>query len=254
MASDPDFMASLARGLAVLRAFSQQGQSQSISQLSVRTDIPRAAVRRCLHTLQQLGYVEHDPQHRTFSLRPKVLSLGYAYLSSVPLVTLAQPVLDRLSESLHESASMAVLEGDEVVYVARSRTTRRIMSVDLNIGSRLPAYCTSLGRVLLASLPPAELARHLEATKPTRHTSRTLTAKGELRAAIDKVRENGYSIVDEELEIGLRSIAVPLLDARGHVAAAINASTQASRLPLAEFHKTFLPALRAAASELQVHE
>ena len=254
MASDPDFMASLARGLTVLRAFSQQRPSQSISQLSVKTEIPRAAVRRCLHTLERLGYVGHDAERRTFTLRPKVLSLGYAYLSSVPLVTLAQPVLDRLSESLHESASMAVLEAGEIVYVARSRTTRRIMSVDLNVGSRLPAYCTSLGRVLLASLPPQEFARHLAETQPIRYTPRTLMAKEQLRAAIDKVRDDGYSIVDEELEIGLRSIAVPVRDARGNVAAAINASTQASRLPLAEFQKTFLPALRAAASELQIHE
>jgi IclR family pca regulon transcriptional regulator len=254
MASDPDFMASLARGLTVLRAFSQQRPSQSISQLSVRTEIPRASVRRCLHTLESLGYVVHDPERRTFALKPKVLSLGYAYLSSVPLVTLAQPVLDRLSESLHESASMAVLEAGEIVYVARSRTTRRIMSVDLNVGSRLPSYCTSLGRVLLASLPPADLARHLEEIQPIRHTPRTLVSKEQLRAAVDKVREDGYSIVDEELEIGLRSIAVPIRDPRGRVAAALNASTQASRLPLAEFQKTFLPALRASASELQIHE
>ncbi len=122
MASDPDFMASLARGLTVLRAFSQQRPNQSISQLSVRTEIPRAAVRRCLHTLERLGYVGRDVESRTFMLRPKVLSLGYSYLSSVPLVTLAQPALDKLSEALHESASMAVLEAGEIVYVARSRS------------------------------------------------------------------------------------------------------------------------------------
>jgi len=254
MASDPDFMASLARGLTVLRAFSQQRPSQSISQLSLRTEIPRAAVRRCLHTLERLGYVGRDVEGRTFTLRPKVLSLGYAYLSSVPLVTLAQPALDKLSEALHESASMAVLEADEIVYVARSRTLRRLMSVDLTVGSRLPAYCTSLGRVLLAGLAPDALARYLAAIQPLRHTPRTVTSREQLRGLIEKVREDGYSIVDEELEIGLRSIAVPVRDARGRVSAAINASTQASRLPLNEFQRTFLPALRAAASELHIHD
>ena len=142
----------------------------------------------------------------------------------------------------------------EIVYVARSRTTRRIMSVDLNVGSRLPSYCTSLGRVLLSGLSHQELVHHLSEMQPIRYTPRTLTSKEQLRAAIEKVRDDGFSIVDEELEIGLRSIAVPIRDARGHITAAINASTQASRLPLGEFQKTFLPALRASASELQIHE
>jgi IclR family pca regulon transcriptional regulator len=128
------------------------------------------------------------------------------------------------------------------------------MSVDLTVGSRLPAYCTSLGRVLLADLPPEELARYITAIQPVRHTPRTVTSREQLRRLVEKVREDGYSIVDEELEIGLRSIAVPVRDARGRVSAAINASTQASRLPLDEFHRTFLPALRAAASELHIHE
>jgi IclR family pca regulon transcriptional regulator len=247
-------MASLARGLAVLRAFSQQRPNQSISQIAVRTEIPRAAVRRCLHTLMRLGYVGHDSERRTFTLRPKVLSLGYAYLSSIPLVTLAQPVLDALSEKLHESSSMAVLEADEIVYVARSKTTRRLMSVDLNVGSRLPAYCTSLGRVLLAGLPPEELKQYLARVQLVRYTPRTVTSREHLRTIIDGVREEGYSVVDEELEIGLRSIAVPILDVRGRVSAAINASTQASRVPMHEFQHTFLPALRKAASELHIHE
>src|SRR5258706_12031405 len=167
MAADPDFMTSLARGLAVINAFSQQRPQQSISQLSIKTEIPRAAVRRCLITLARLGYVGHDPERRTFMLRPKVLSLGYAYLSSIPLVNMAQPVLDRLSQRLHESSSLAVLEeGGDIAYVARSKASRRIMSVDLGIGSRLPAYCTSLGRVLLAGLPPEELKPYLAGLRP----------------------------------------------------------------------------------------
>ena len=250
MATDPDFNTSLARGLAVIGAFSQQRPSQSISQLSVKTEIPRAAVRRCLLTLERLGYVGHDPERRTFMLRPKVLRLGYAYLSSIPLITMAQPVLDALSRRLHESSSLAVLEDHEIAYVARSKASRRIMSVDLGIGSRLPAYCTSLGRVLLAGLPPEELRAHLAALRPVRHTQYTVTTKEKLRAAIDATRNDGFSIVDQELEIGLRSIAVPITDTRGAVIAAMNASTHASLLPLAEFKSTFLPELRRAAAEL----
>ncbi|HEX7558853.1 MAG TPA: IclR family transcriptional regulator C-terminal domain-containing protein [Usitatibacter sp.] len=250
MAADPDFMTSLARGLAVIQAFSQQRPQQSISQLSLKTSIPRAAVRRCLITLARLGYVGHDPERRTFMLRPKVLSLGYAYLSSIPLVAMAQPVLDRLSHRLHESSSVAVLEGGEIAYIARSKASRRIMSVDLGIGSHLPAYCTSLGRVLLAGLPAHDLATYLAALKPARHTPHTVVSKEALRAAIDAARRDGFSVVDQELELGLRSIAVPITDIRGEVIAALNASTHASLLPLEQFQSTFLPALRHAAAEL----
>jgi IclR family transcriptional regulator, pca regulon regulatory protein len=250
MAPDPDFNTSLARGLAVISAFSQQRPHQSISQLSLKTSIPRAAVRRCLLTLASLGYVGHDAERRTFMLRPKVLSLGYAYLSSIPLVTMAQPVLDSLSERLHESSSLAVLEGDEIAYVARSRSTRRIMSVDLGIGSHLPAYCTSLGRVLLAGLSVESLRIYFAGMQPARHTPHTIVGKEKLRHAIEATRRDGFSIVDEELEPGLRSIAVPITDTRGEVIAAMNASTHASLLPLAQFQSTFLPVLRQAAAEL----
>ncbi len=250
MSADPDFMTSLARGLAVIHAFSQQRPHQSISQLSIKTAIPRAAVRRCLLTLARLGYVGHDPERRTFMLRPKVLSLGYAYLSSIPLVTMAQPVLDRLSQRVHESSSLAVLQEGEIAYVARSKASRRIMSVDLGIGSLLPAYCTSLGRVLLAGLPGGELDAYLAELKPARYTPHTIVGKGELRAAIEVVRRSGFSVVDQELEVGLRSIAVPITGIRGEVIAALNASTHASLLPLAEFQSTFLPALKHAATEL----
>lgn len=251
MVTDPDFNTSLARGLAVINAFSQQHPSQSISQLSMKTEIPRAAVRRCLLTLARLGYVGHDPERRTFMLRPKVLRLGYAYLSSIPLVTLVQPVLDALSRRLHESSSLAVLEeGGDIAYVARSKASRRIMSVDLGIGSRLPAYCTSLGRVLLAGLPPEELKAYLAGLRPIRHTQYTVATKEKLRTAIDATRHDGFSIVDQELEVGLRSIAVPITDTRGRVIAAMNTSTHASLLPLAQFQSTFLPELRRAAAEL----
>jgi IclR family pca regulon transcriptional regulator len=149
--TDPSFMTSLARGLAVVRAFSDSRKPQTIAHISQKTGIPRAAVRRCLHTLQQLGYV--DAELNNFSLRPKVLTLGYSYLSSTPLTVSAQPYLNNISRALNESSSLAVLDDDEVLYVARSATSR-VMSVALNTGSRLPAYCTSLGRVMLAHLPP----------------------------------------------------------------------------------------------------
>src|SRR5579862_2563734 len=221
-AGDPNFMASLARGLAVIRGFSQQRRQLTIAQLSQRTGIPRAAVRRCLYTLMQLGYVGSE-DGRTYSLRPRILSLGHAYLSSTPLATAVQPLLDHISGALHESSSLAVLEADEILYIARSSTTARVMSVDLALGSRLPAYCTSMGRVLLAGLPSSEVDAYLSRVKLTRLTSHTVSTAKEFRQVLDGVRREGYAIVDQELEIGLRSIAVPVRDTAGQVVAAINA-------------------------------
>lgn len=244
---DPNFMTSLARGLAVIRAFSQQRKKLSIAQVSHYTGIPRAAVRRCLHTLGRLGYVTAD--ERDFSLSPKILTLGHAYLSSAPLSASAQPFLDRVANAVHESCSLAILEDDEILYVARS-ATNRIMSVDLSIGSRLPAYCTSMGRVLLASLPSAELAAYLGRVKLLALTQHTLTARDKLMKALESVHRDGYSIVDQELEIGLRSIAVPVTDASGRTVAAINIGAQASRAAARLMEQQFLPQLQAAAREL----
>ncbi|MEO8345705.1 MAG: IclR family transcriptional regulator C-terminal domain-containing protein [Betaproteobacteria bacterium] len=246
---DPNFMASLARGIAVIRAFTQQKRRLTISQLSQRTGIPRAAVRRCLYTLAQLGYVNVN-EGKDFSLSPRILSLGHAYLSSTPLSSAAQPLLDMVSDILHESSSIALLEGDEILYVARSSTNRRIMSVDLGIGTRLPAYCTSMGRVLLAYLATAEQDAYLDRVKLVRHTPRTITTSDKLRRELEAVRRAGFAIVDQELEIGLRSIAVPVRDQAGAVVAAMNIGTHASRVTLAEMEKSFLPQLAAAANEL----
>ena len=242
-------MTSLARGLAVIRGFSQQRRKMSIAQLSLRTGIPRAAVRRCLYTLNKLGYVASE-DGRAFALRPQILSLGHAYLSSVPLVMAAQPVLDQVSESIHESCSLAILDGDEILYVARSSASTRIMSIDLGVGSRLPAHCTSMGRVLLAGMAEPEFAAFLRRAKLTPFTPRTLVTKDALSEAVARVRRHRYALVDQELEIGLRSIAVPVRDFRERVAAAINVSVQASRVTSAEMEKRFLPALRTAADEL----
>jgi IclR family pca regulon transcriptional regulator len=248
-AGDPNFMASLARGLAVIRAFTQQRRRLTIAQLSQRTSIPRAAVRRCLYTLAQLGYVATE-DGRTYALRPRILALGHAYLSSTPIVNAVQPLLDQITSVLHESCSMAVLEGDEILYIARSSTTTRVMSIDLGIGSRLPAYCTSMGRVLLAGISSAELDAYLSRVKLTKLTGRTVSEPDELKTVLNRVRRDGYSLVDQELEIGLRSIAVPVTDPTGKVVAALNIGTQSSRVPVADMETKFLPALQAAAHEL----
>lgn len=248
-AGDPNFMASLARGLAVIRAFTQQRRELTIAQLSQRTGIPRAAVRRCLYTLSRLGYVASDDDGRAYVLRPAILALGHAYLSSTPLATAVQPLLIRVTRELHESSSMAVLEGDDILYIARSSTNARVMSIDLGIGSRLPAYCTSMGRVLLAGLQTAELRDYLARAKLTRLTNRTVDTAEALAGVLKTVRRNGYAIVDQELEIGLRSIAVPVIDGEGRSVAAINVGTQSSRVSIAEMESRFLPLLRAAAHE-----
>jgi IclR family transcriptional regulator, pca regulon regulatory protein len=248
-AGDPNFMASLARGLAVIRAFTQQRRHLTIAQLSQRTAIPRAAVRRCLYTLSMLGYVGSE-DGRTYALRPRILALGHAYLSSTPLVYAVQPLLDQITSLLHESSSLAVLEGDEILYIARSSTTTRLMSIDLGIGSRLPAYCTSMGRVLLAGLSAAEIDLYLSRVKLVKLTTRTVSTADELKAALNAIRRDGYAVVDQELEIGLRSIAVPVSDRDGRSVAAINIGTQSSRVSVAEMESKFLPPLRAAAHEL----
>jgi IclR family transcriptional regulator, pca regulon regulatory protein len=245
---DPNFMTSLSRGLAVIRAFSQHRKKLSIAQISHHTGIPRAAVRRCLHTLARLGYVDFD--QRDFALSPKILTLGHAYLSSTPLSASAQPLLDRVAAEVHESCSITILEEDEILYVARSAATSRIMSVDLAIGSRLPAYCTSMGRVLLAHLPAPELAAYFARVELRPYTQFTLTSRERLGKVLDGVRSDGYSIVDQELEIGLRSIAVPVTDASGRAVAAMNIGAQASRASARHMEQQFLPALRDAARDL----
>lgn len=193
LTGDPNFMTSLARGLAVIHAFQERKRHLTIAQISHRTEIPRAAVRRCLYTLIKLGYATTDG--RTYSLLPKVLTLGHAYLSSTPLAVTAQPILDRLSNELHEACSMATLEGDEVLYVARSATPQRLISVDLSVGSRLPAYCTSMGRILLAALDDAALDDYLEHANLQVKTSRTLHTPEAIRASIAEIRQDRKSVV-----------------------------------------------------------
>lgn len=248
LTGDPNFMTSLARGLAVIHAFQERKRHLTIAQISHRTEIPRAAVRRCLITLMKLGYVTTDG--RTYSLLPKVLTLGHAYLSSSPLALTAQPILDKLSVQLHEACSMATLEGNEILYVARSTIPQRLISVDLSVGSRLPAYCTSMGRILLAGLDDEALNEYLDSAELLVKTSRTVCTVEGLRASIQQIREQGWVIIDQELEVSLRSVAVPLRDSAGQVLAAINVGTHAGRVSRQELESRFLPALLEASKEL----
>jgi IclR family pca regulon transcriptional regulator len=206
-------------------------------------------VRRCLYTLKRLGYA--DSEANNFSLKPKILSLGYSYLSSTPLTVSAQPCLNGISRALNESCSLAVLDNDEILYVARSATSR-VMSIALNTGSRLPAYCTSLGRVMLANLPEDQLQAYLDRVKLRAYTERTVVSTARLREILSEVRVSGYAIVEEELEVGLRSIAVPVRGASGTVHAALNIGAQATRVSARQMEEEFLPVLQRGAQELSV--
>jgi len=247
-AGDPNFMTSLARGLLVIQSFSPQTPQMTISQLSVKTGLSRAAVRRCLYTLSKLGFagIEDGPR---YALRPRMLTLSNTYSASNSLSTAAQPILERMSANLHESFSVATLDGDEIVYIARSAVSR-VMSDDLHIGSRLPAYCTSMGRVLLAYLPAEQLEEYLVRVELIPHTARTVGSIEKLRTALRNVRRHGYALVDQEYEIGLRSLAVPVYSPSGRVMATINLSGSAPRISVYEMQTRFLPHLRTAAAEL----
>jgi len=245
--SDPDFMTSLARGLQVIRAFSEFRRNLTISQISQTTELPRASVRRCLHTLVALGYVGED--NKRFFLRPQVLTLGHAYLASTPLAVMAQPYLDQVSQAVRESCSAAILDGDDIVYVCRSAETR-IMSISLMVGTRLPAYCTAMGQVLLAHLPEAQIDDYLGRVRLVQRTNRTVTSPAKLMKILVGVRRTGYALLDQELEVGLRSIAVAVRDGRGTVTAAVNVSTHASRVSLEEMKDRFLPLLNRCAADL----
>jgi IclR family pca regulon transcriptional regulator len=247
-AGDPNFMTSLARGLLVIQSFTPQTPQMTISQLSVKTGLSRAAVRRCLYTLSKLGFAGIEEGSR-YALRPRMLTLSNTYSASNSLSTAAQPILERMSANLHESFSVATLDGDEIVYIARSNVSR-VMSDDLHIGSRLPAYCTSMGRVLLTYLAAEQIEQYLARVVLTPHTARTVSSVEKLRLALRNVRRHGYALVDQEYEIGLRSLAVPVYSPTGRVVATINLSGSAPRISVYEMQTRFLPHLRTAAAEL----
>jgi IclR family pca regulon transcriptional regulator len=246
-AGDPDFMTTLARGLHVIRAFSGVDRRLTIADVSRATGLTRAVVRRCLYTLRELGYAATDG--RTFSLQPRILNLGYAYLSTAPIPIAAQPVLEELSAQLGEASSVAVLDDGAMVYVARA-ATRRIMAVTLGVGSRLPAYCTALGRALLAGMPPEQAAQELAKSELVAHTRFTVTSRRRIEEILAETRATGFAVNDQELEIGLRAIAVPVRNVVGTTVAAMNVSAQASRVTRRELIERDLPLLRAAAERL----
>jgi IclR family transcriptional regulator, pca regulon regulatory protein len=245
---DAHFVQSLERGLAVIRAFDAQRPELTLSEVARHCDLTRAAARRFLLTLADLGYVRTDG--RLFRLTPRVLELGYAYLSSLSLPEVAAPHLERLVEEVHESSSMSVLDGDDIVYVARVPMAR-IMTVAINVGTRFPAYATSMGRVLLAALPEKALEEYLDRIAPQRLTPRTVTSPDALRAELARVRAQGYSIVDQELEGGLRAVAAPVHDKTGVTVAAINVSSHASRSSMDKMRRELVPKLRAAAARIE---
>lgn len=242
-----DYVQSLDRGLAVIRAFSNKKPRLTLSDVARATGLTRAAVRRFLLTLQYLGYVDSD--EREFFLTPRVLELGYAYLSTVPFWDLAYRHMERLVERLHESSSISVLDRDEIVYVARV-PTERIMTIALAVGARLPAYPTSMGRVLLASQSDAEREAYLDRVTLTPLTSRTITDRCIFQNTLDEVREQGWALVDQELEDGVRSVAAPLRGANDRVVGAINVSAHAARTTLDRLRKEFLPVLLETAANI----
>lgn len=242
-----NFVQSFARGLSVIRSFSSSAPSQTLSDVARSTGLTRAGARRILLTLAQLGYVEATG--RQFRLTPRILDLGFAYLSSLPLWRLAEPVMQALVADIQESCSAAVLDGTDIVYVVRVPAHRNT-STPLGIGSRLPATCTSMGRVLLAGLQPADCRQRLQAAPRQAFTARTLTDPQALQEAIDAARSQGWCLVDQELEDGLVSLAAPIVDRSGRTIAALNISGQAQRTPPALMQQRFLPLLRGAAAQI----
>jgi IclR family pca regulon transcriptional regulator len=235
-----DFIQSLERGLAVINSFSRDHNPPTLSEVANRTGLTRATARRVLLTLAELGYVDQDG--RDFTLTPRVLDLGYSFLSSFRVVEMAEPFMERLVDEVRESSSMSVLDGAEIVYVARVPTSR-IMTIALALGSRLPAYPTSMGRVLLAGLSDEDLGRYLAATSFDQLTPHTVTDPTRLRDIVQEVRENGYSLVDQELEEGVRSIAAPIKNGKGETIAAMNVSCHASRIDVDRMLDEFRPKL-----------
>jgi IclR family pca regulon transcriptional regulator len=245
---ETDFIGSFAKGLKVIEAFGEASPRLSIADVSKATGLDRATARRCLLTLADLGYADYDGKF--FALTQRILRLGHAYLSATPLPQIVQPLLDRLSDEVGQSASASVLDGTEIVYIARA-SQRRVMSINLMAGSRLPAYCASMGRVLLAALPEPDARELLRRTELRSFTPLTKTDPDQLADELAQVRSQGFAVIDQELELGLCSIAVPLVNSRGAVIAAINIGAPAAQFRATELAERFLTSLRAVASTLQ---
>ncbi|MDQ0390518.1 IclR family transcriptional regulator domain-containing protein [Labrys monachus] len=246
-ASDRDYVNSLARGLEVIKVFTRRTPKMTLSEVAQATGMTRATVRRFLLTLVREGYVDTNGKH--FNLRPKILELGFSALSSMDIWDVAQPIMNELSEKLQESCFAAVLDHDSVIYVARATSNRRV-NVGINIGSRVPAHCVSTGRVLLAALPPDLLHHYLDEMTLTKFTPNTITSKVQLRGLIDEVRLQGWSIVDQELEVGLRSLSVPVRDGQGKIVAALNVCCPSMRITPEEMRTRVLAETQAASNQI----
>jgi IclR family pca regulon transcriptional regulator len=244
-----EFVRALAKGLAVIEAFDARSPAMTLSDVARKTGLSRGTARRLLHTLVELGYAGFDG--KLFTLRPRALNLGFAYLHSQSLWQLAQPYMAELVEKIHESCSMAVLDGTDVVYVARVPTAARIMSINLGIGTRLPAFTTSMGRVLLAGLPNEDIERLLKKSEPLqKYTAKSITEPADMLREIETVRRQGWAMVDQELEMGLRSVAAPVVDCNGQPIAALNIGTHASRWPIQKLTQEVLPLLKQTAAAI----
>ncbi len=243
-----DFVGSLAKGLRVIEAFGADSPRLSITQVATATGLDRATSRRSLLTLHALGYADYDGKF--FTLTPRILRLGIGALAALPLAQIVQPWLDQLSERIGESVSVSILDETEIVYIARAQQ-RRVMSIGLMPGSRLPAHCTSMGRVMLAALPEAEARALIEAADLTPRTAMSRTDPGEIAAEIAHVRAQGYALIDQEVEIGLRSIAMPILNSRGRVEAALNVAVAAVQDNVEELADLFLPELQRVQAGLR---
>jgi IclR family pca regulon transcriptional regulator len=244
----PEFLEALARGLRVIEAFNQDRRQLTLSDVAKLVDLPRASVRRTLHTLVQLGYAETDD--RMFRLRPRVLNLAFAYLQSNAVTDIVQPALERLSKATGESCSAAVLDGEDITMIAHA-LPQRVLPVSGQIGFRLPAYATALGRVLLAALDDRALDKFLAQLKPEKINKLTVTDKAQLRKIILDVRKSGFAVADQEVEIGFRSLAIPLRKRDGRVIAALNIGVHSERTPLKAMHGRFFASLQSLAGELQ---
>src|SRR5690625_141908 len=239
------FVQSFARGLEVIEAFGQ-APTMTLTEIAEATGLSRATVRRFVHTLVKLGYVRANEKH--FALTPKIMNLGFAYLASQPLVELVDPVLTNLSKELGQSTSVSVLDGTDVVYIARQETTS-IMRINITVGTRFPAYATSMGRVLLAGLDEARLDEYFATADIQEVTDYTITDEAALRAEFDKIRKQGYAVVKEELEVGLASVAVPIRNRAGTTVAVMNTSVAVTRQSPEDLTE-LVPALLAAADEV----
>lgn len=245
--NDRDYVNSLARGLEVICAFTRTRPKMTLSEIARATGMTRATVRRFLLTLVREGYAEKDD--KVFSLKPKILELGYSALSSMGILDVAQPVMNDLAHELQESVFAAVLTGDHVTYIARA-TSERLVHVSITVGSRAPAHAVSTGRILLAAEPADVLGRYIDRVNLSAITPNTVTSKVKLRAEIDRVRLENYSIVDQELEIGLGSISVPIRNGEGRVLAALNVCCPSSRTTVEDMQQRILPMLMQASQTI----